>query len=107
MSSEKKLLAAIRRKQVDVPVPDLYAGFSEPPVGFNVCYAIVWVGRRIRYYRTLAAAQKRLQNPVLLEQAESLIRYRRVEKQSRTKRKRRRHWQSEWKPEYFYERSEW
>ncbi len=107
MSSEKKLLDIIRRKQVDTPVADSSGGFSEPPVGFNVCYAIVWVDGSIRYYRTLAAAQKRLQDPVLLKKAESLIRYRRVQKQRRSKRRRRQHWQSEWKPEYFYEQSEW
>lgn len=107
MSSEKKLLDLIRRKALDTPVEDSFGGFSEPPVGFNVCFAIVWENRQIRYYRTLGAAQKRLLDPLLRVKAESLIKYRRVEKQLRGKRKRKRHWQSEWKPEYFYEQSEW
>ena len=86
---------------------DSYGGFAEPPVGFSVCYAIVWTDRQIRYYRTLGTARTQLQDPLLREKAESLIKYRRIEKQRGGKRKRRRHWQSEWKPEYFYEESEW
>ena len=107
MSSEKKLLDVIRRKQIDTPIADSYGGFPEPPIGFTVCYAIVWADRRIRYYRTLGAAQKQLKNPLLREKAESLIKYRFVEIYRGGKRKRQRHWQSEWKPEYFYEQSEW
>lgn len=106
MSSEKKLLEKIRRKS-DTQSTDVYGGFQEPPVGYSVCYAVVWKGGIIRYFRTLGNAQRRARSPELMDVVESLIRYRRVPKRSGKRRKQRAHWESQWKAEHFYDDSDW
>jgi hypothetical protein len=84
---------------------DVYGGFQQPPVGYCVCYAVVWKGGIIHYFRTLVDAKRRARSPELLDVVESLIRYRRVPKRRGKRRKRRVHWESEWKAEYFYKDS--